>query len=83
MVDRLEEKIQWRAYQIWERDGRPEGKQDDHWTRASACCTDIIKANQLLKMRTVLIYGMNPVNYLTFCPNKTATQNHSQTNTLF
>src|SRR6185503_9516706 len=34
MVDRLEEKIQWRAYQIWERDGHPEGKQNEHWTRA-------------------------------------------------
>jgi hypothetical protein len=34
MVDSLEKKIQQRAYQIWERDGRPEGKQDEHWTRA-------------------------------------------------
>jgi hypothetical protein len=34
MVDRLEEKIQWRAYQIWERDGHPEGKQNEYWTRA-------------------------------------------------
>jgi hypothetical protein len=32
MVDTLEEKIQRRAYQIWEREGRPEGKQDEHWT---------------------------------------------------
>jgi len=34
MVDSVEEKIQQRAYQIWEREGRPEGKQDEHWTQA-------------------------------------------------
>jgi hypothetical protein len=34
MVGGLEEKIQQRVYQIWERNGRPEGKQDEHWTRA-------------------------------------------------
>jgi len=34
MVGNVEEKIQQRAYQIWEREGCPEGKQDEHWTRA-------------------------------------------------
>ena len=34
MVDNLEEQIQQRAYEIWERDGRPEGKRDEHWTQA-------------------------------------------------
>ncbi|WP_247881469.1 DUF2934 domain-containing protein [Skermanella sp. TT6] len=34
MVGSLEEKIQQRAYEIWERAGRPEGQQDEHWTRA-------------------------------------------------
>jgi hypothetical protein len=34
MVDTLEEKIQQRAYEVWEREGRPNGKQDEHWTRA-------------------------------------------------
>jgi hypothetical protein len=34
LVDNLEEKIQQRAYQLWECDGRPEGKQDEHWTLA-------------------------------------------------
>jgi hypothetical protein len=34
MVNTLEEKIQQRAYQIWEHEGHPEGKQDEHWTRA-------------------------------------------------
>jgi hypothetical protein len=24
-----------RAYQIWEDEGRPEGRHDDHWTRAA------------------------------------------------
>lgn len=34
MVDNLEEQIQQRAYEIWERDGRPEGKREEHWAQA-------------------------------------------------
>jgi hypothetical protein len=29
-----EEKIKRRAYEIWERDGRPDGKHFDHWHEA-------------------------------------------------
>jgi len=50
---------------------------------ALACCTDIVEANQALKMRTIRIQGMNPVNSFTFLSNKTATQSHSQANMLF
>ncbi len=28
------EEIRRRAYHIWERDGRPHGRHDDHWTEA-------------------------------------------------
>lgn len=29
-----EERIRQRAYEIWEREGRPEGREQEHWTRA-------------------------------------------------
>lgn len=29
------ELIKQRAYAIWEREGRPDGRHDDHWERAS------------------------------------------------
>ena len=28
------ERIKQRAYELWEQDGRPEGKQQEHWDRA-------------------------------------------------
>jgi hypothetical protein len=28
------ERIRQRAYELWEQDGRPEGKQQEHWDRA-------------------------------------------------
>lgn len=31
-----EERIRERAYEIWEREGRPEGKSVDHWLQAEA-----------------------------------------------
>jgi predicted extracellular nuclease len=27
--------IRWRAYQIWEEEGRPEGREVEHWQRAA------------------------------------------------
>lgn len=35
VVDDLEERIRRRAYEIWERNGRPEGREADHWKLAS------------------------------------------------
>ncbi|HYC02093.1 MAG TPA: DUF2934 domain-containing protein [Azospirillaceae bacterium] len=29
-----EQRIRERAYEIWEREGRPEGRGDEHWARA-------------------------------------------------
>jgi hypothetical protein len=31
-----EEEIRIRSYLIWEREGRPEGKAEEHWLRAKA-----------------------------------------------
>lgn len=32
MVD--EDRVRRRAHEIWEREGRPEGRQEEHWQRA-------------------------------------------------
>jgi hypothetical protein len=29
-------RIRWRAYLLWEQEGRPEGRAEDHWFRAEA-----------------------------------------------
>lgn len=29
-----EERVMHRAYEIWEREGRPQGRQEEHWRRA-------------------------------------------------
>ena len=34
MDERVEEAIRRRAYDIWEAEGRPEGRDADHWHRA-------------------------------------------------
>ncbi|GIK96279.1 MAG: hypothetical protein BroJett029_04880 [Alphaproteobacteria bacterium] len=34
MTDELAAKIRERAYQIWERENRPDGKDLEHWLRA-------------------------------------------------
>ncbi|WP_448205517.1 DUF2934 domain-containing protein [Azospirillum sp. sgz302134] len=35
--------VQERAYEIWEREGRPEGREMDHWLRAEAEIADLLK----------------------------------------
>ncbi|HLN25429.1 MAG TPA: DUF2934 domain-containing protein [Patescibacteria group bacterium] len=30
----IEEKIRQRAFEIWEAEGRPEGREQDHWLQA-------------------------------------------------
>jgi len=35
MVSDRDEKIRQRAHQIWEREGWPEGKHDEHWAQAA------------------------------------------------
>lgn len=34
MLPDQEERIRLRAYEIWEREGRPEGREAEHWDRA-------------------------------------------------
>jgi len=36
MDDDLEKRIRERAFQLWEADGRPDGKEKEHWERARA-----------------------------------------------
>ncbi|WP_142849336.1 DUF2934 domain-containing protein [Telmatospirillum sp. J64-1] len=36
MDQHRELRIRERAYQIWESQGRPEGRHDDHWAQAAA-----------------------------------------------
>lgn len=36
MTDDREERVRARAELLWERDGRPEGRHEEHWQRASA-----------------------------------------------
>lgn len=40
MDERDEERIRQRAYGIWEREGRPEGRQDEHWFDAERAESD-------------------------------------------
>lgn len=35
MTPDREEKIRQRAYELWEAEGRPDGKQQEHWERAA------------------------------------------------
>lgn len=36
MSDDRSERIRQKAYEIWERLGRPEGQEQDHWAQAEA-----------------------------------------------
>jgi hypothetical protein len=33
-TESFEDRIRHRAYQIWEEDGRPQGREHEHWERA-------------------------------------------------
>jgi hypothetical protein len=34
MSDDRQQRVKQRAYEIWESEGRPSGRHDDHWNRA-------------------------------------------------
>lgn len=36
MASDLEKRVRERAYEIWESEGRPEGRQHEHWQQARA-----------------------------------------------
>ncbi|MDB5530376.1 MAG: hypothetical protein JWR51_3479 [Devosia sp.] len=40
MAEVTDEKIRELAYQLWERDGSPEGKDDDYWHAAKELLAD-------------------------------------------
>jgi hypothetical protein len=35
MADELEDRVRERAYRLWEQEGRPQGRHEDHWHQAS------------------------------------------------
>jgi hypothetical protein len=43
-----ERRIRERAYRLWEEEGRPEGREHEHWTRAS----DLIHAEERDRVAT-------------------------------
>ncbi|WP_353859577.1 DUF2934 domain-containing protein [Azospirillum formosense] len=40
------ERVRRRAHDIWEREGRPEGRHDEHWAQAEAEVDDEIRAER-------------------------------------
>jgi len=57
-MDEKEQQRRARAYQIWEDEGRPEGRHLDHWARAEGQheateeqAAEVTKANQNAKMK--------------------------------
>jgi hypothetical protein len=36
MIEDRSERIRQRAYVIWQREGRPEGREQEHWRQAEA-----------------------------------------------
>lgn len=40
------ERVRRRAHDIWERDGRPDGRHDEHWAQAEAEVDDEIRAEK-------------------------------------
>jgi len=35
MTERSDDEVRERAYALWESEGKPDGKHEEHWTRAS------------------------------------------------
>jgi hypothetical protein len=46
--DTLHERIKRRAYSLWEQEGRPEGRADDHWQRAEAEVAGVSSSGEAL-----------------------------------
>jgi hypothetical protein len=47
-TDEVRREIQLRAYLIWENEGRPHGREKEHWRRAEA---EILTAMHLVKAK--------------------------------
>ncbi len=50
------EQIAQRAYEIWEREGKPEGKEQEHWLRAE----EELRSKDLKKQKGRKITSQDP-----------------------
>lgn len=48
----IENRIRERAYEIWEEEGRPEGREAQHWQQAAAETADAQRENRETKARS-------------------------------
>ncbi|HZS63152.1 MAG TPA: DUF2934 domain-containing protein [Xanthobacteraceae bacterium] len=51
MIDAHDERVKQRAYQLWEEEGRPDGRAESHWEKARELVA--IEDNQDLATRPV------------------------------
>ena len=58
----LEEAIRLRSYQIWEREGCPDGNALDHWIRAETEIEVELRAAPPLRKSTVFVMPRLPVS---------------------
>ena len=49
MLDSREERIKARAHELWEADGKPEGRDRDHWEQAVKLVDEEERANARAK----------------------------------
>jgi hypothetical protein len=50
-TDRHDDLIKQRAYAIWEKEGRPHGKHDEHWRQASEEMHGLEDAPKIVKKK--------------------------------
>lgn len=48
----IENRIRERAYEIWEEEGRPEGREAQHWQQAAAEIADAQRENRETQAKT-------------------------------
>lgn len=48
----IENRIRERAYEIWEEEGRPEGREAQHWQQAAAEIADAQRENRETKAKS-------------------------------
>ena len=59
----LEERIRRRAYQMWLEEGKPEGRAEDHWDKASELIA--IEDGQLSTLKPVETTRSEPIEAVT------------------
>ena len=63
MEQNLEEKIRQRAYERWEQEGRPDGRDRDHWHQAEAEIKSV-------RSRAALLLGPGPAKETTLSADR-------------